>query len=75
VLWFQAKQLKWLALGVGMVRDGYEDARALQIDLAAAGRKALEQHYKLREQLGTTRGLIDIPGFDRIIDLIAKMAQ
>jgi rubrerythrin len=74
VAWLQMKQVKWLALGIGMVKDGYADARVLKIDLEGAGKKALEHHYKLREQLGTTRGLIDVPGFDRIIELVARLA-
>ena len=72
--WFQVKQVKWLALGLGMVKDGYADARHLRIDLAEAGRKALRQHYRLREQLGTERGLIDIPGFERVIEHVARWA-
>jgi rubrerythrin len=75
VAWLQLKQLKWLALGLGMVKDGYADARLLHIDLASAGRQALQQHYRLREQLATKRGLIDIPGFDKVIDVVARFAQ
>jgi rubrerythrin len=75
LLWLEAKQVKWLALGLGMVKDGYADARVLKIDLASAGQQALKQHYRLREQLHTTRGLIDVPGFDRVIDLIGRWAS
>lgn len=75
VAWLQMKQVKWLALGLGMVKDGYADARLLKIDLAAAGQQALRQHYKLREQLGSRRGLIDIPGFDKVIDVVGRMAR
>ncbi len=71
VAWLYAKQAKWLTLGLLMVKDGYADARHLNIDLATAGQKALKQHYKLREQMGSNRGLLDIPGFDRVIDGIA----
>ena len=74
VAWLEAKQVKWLALGIGMVKDGYEDARLLKIDLAAAGQKALKDHYRLRGQMETTRGLLDVPGFDRVIDLIGRWA-
>lgn len=70
-----AKQAKWLTLGLLMVKDGYSDARALNIDLQAAGQKALKQHYKLRESMATTRGLLDVPGFDRVIDAIASFVQ
>lgn len=75
IAWLQMKQVKWLALGLGMVKDGYADARALNIDLAAAGQTALKQHYKLREQLASKRGLIDVPGFDKVIDLVAGLAK
>ena len=75
LLWLQAKQVKWLALGLGMVRDGYADARVLQIDLAAAGRRALKQHYTLRAQLSTKRGLIDVPGFEKVIDVVGGWAS
>jgi rubrerythrin len=75
LMWLQAKQAKWLALGLGMVRDGYADARTLKIDLASAGKRALKQHYTLRNQMGTTRGLFDVPAFDRVIDVIAKLAS
>ncbi len=70
----QVKQLKWLALGLGMVKDGYADARILKVDLAQSGQKALRQHYALRAQMKTARGLLDVPAFDRVIELIAKMA-
>lgn len=70
----QWKQAKWLLLGVGMVKDGYEEARTLQIDLAAAGQKALKEHYRLRNQMETTRGLLDVPAFDRVIEMIANLA-
>lgn len=73
--WLYAKQAKWLVMGILMVKDGYEDARALNVDLAAAGQKALRQHYRLREQMATTRGLLDVPGFERVIDLVARMAR
>lgn len=73
--WLYAKQAKWLTLGLLMVKDGYEDARALNIDLQTAGQKALKQHYKLRESMSTTRGLLDVPGFDRVIDAIAGFVQ
>jgi rubrerythrin len=69
-----AKQAKWLTLGLLMVKDGYADARTLQIDLQKAGQRALKQHHKLREQMGNIPGLLDVPGFDRIIDMVAKMA-
>ena len=71
----QAKQLKWLGLGVGMVKDGYADARILGVDLQAAGQRALRQHYKLRAQMGTSKGLLDVPAFDRVIDLVARLAR
>lgn len=70
----QMKQVKWLSLGVGMVKDGYAQARLLDIDLAAAGQRALKDHYRLREQMPSRRGLLDIPGFDRVIDTIGKWA-
>ena len=69
------KQVKWLALGTCMVRDGYEDARILGIDLSKAGKKALRDHYRLRNQMSTTKGLLDIPGFDRVIDKIGDWAN
>jgi hypothetical protein len=62
-------------MGILMVKDGYEDARALNVDLAEAGQKALRQHYRLREQMATTRGLLDVPGFEKVIDLVARMAK
>lgn len=71
----QAKQLKWLTLGMGMVKDGYGPARVLDIDLAAAGQRALKDHYRIREQLTSKRALIDIPGFDRVIDAIGHWAR
>jgi rubrerythrin len=74
IAWLEAKQVKWLALGLGMVRDGYEDARLLHIDLAAAGQKAFREHHRLRAQMETTRGLLDVPGFDKVIDLIGRWA-
>jgi rubrerythrin len=70
----QWKQAKWLLLGVGMVKDGYSEANVLQIDLAAAGQKALKGHYRLRNQMETTRGLLDVPGFDRVIEMVANIA-
>jgi rubrerythrin len=69
------KQAKWLALGLLMVKDGYADARTLGVDLRGAGQRALKQHYKLRSQMATTKGLIDIPGFDKVIDAIAKLVS
>lgn len=74
VLWLEAKQVKWVALGMGMVTDGYAPARVLGIDLAKAGKRALKTHYRLRSQLSTTRGLIDIPGIDKAIDIIGGWA-
>ncbi len=74
VPWLYAKQAKWLTLGLMMVKDGYADARQLNIDLADAGQKALRQHYKLREQMGSKRGLLDVPGFEKVIDTIASFA-
>lgn len=70
----QMKQVKWLSLGVGMVKDGYSQARVLDIDLAAAGQRALKDHYRLRDQMPSKRGLLDIPGFDKVIDAIGKWA-
>jgi rubrerythrin len=70
----QMKQLKWLSLGIGMVKDGYEQARALDVDLAAAGQKALRHHYRLRDQMASKRGLLDIPGFEKAIDVIGRWA-
>lgn len=70
----QLKQVKWLSLGVGMVKDGYAQARTLDIDLAAAGQKALRAHYRLRDQMPSRRGLLDIPGFDKVIDAIGAWA-
>lgn len=70
----QMKQLKWLSLGIGMVKDGYAQARMLDIDLAAAGQKALRHHYRLREQMASKRGLLDIPGFEKAIDAIGRWA-
>jgi rubrerythrin len=67
------KQAKWLALGMMMVKDGYKDAQVLNVDLAGAGQRALKQHYKLREQMKTTRGLLDVPHFDRVIDKIVDL--
>ena len=75
LVWLQMKQVKWLALGLGMVKDGYPDARVLHIDLRGAGQKALKQHYRMREQLGSTRGLIDVPGFEKIIDHVSRWAS
>jgi rubrerythrin len=66
-----AKQAKWLTLGLLMVKDGYSDAKTLNVDLKAAGQKALKQHYRLRESMHSTRGLLDVPGFDKVIDTIA----
>jgi rubrerythrin len=71
----QVKQIKWLTLGIGMVKDGYADARVLNIDLASAGQKALKDHYRLRNAMETTRGLIDVPYFDRAIDMIGSWAS
>jgi rubrerythrin len=68
-----AKQAKWLTLGMMMVKDGYKDAQLLGVDLAAAGQRALKQHYRLRAQMKTTRGLLDVPHFDRIIDKVVAM--
>ena len=73
--WLKAKQIKWLTLGLLMVKDGTPDARVLRVDLQAAGQRALRQHYSLREQLGTCRGLIDIPRFDKVIDVVARWAS
>lgn len=70
----QWKQAKWLLLGVGMVKDGYSEANVLKIDLAAAGQKALKEHYRLRNQMETTRGLLDVPAFDRVIEMVANIA-
>lgn len=70
----QAKQVKWLGLGVGMVKDGYAPARALDIDMAKAGQRALKDHYRIRDQLTSRRGLLDIPGFDKVIDAIGGWA-
>lgn len=67
-----AKQAKWLALGLMMVKDGYADARTLNVDLKGAGQRALKQHYTLREQMGSKRGLLDVPHFDKVIDAIAR---
>ena len=74
LVWLQMKQVKWLALGLGMVKDGYPDARLLKIDLRGAGQKALKQHHRMREQLSSTRGLLDVPGFEKIIDLVSRWA-
>lgn len=73
--WLRYKQVKWLTLGLGMVKDGYKDARILGIDMALAGQRALRDHYKLRDQLATTRGLIDIPGFDKVIETVGTWAS
>jgi rubrerythrin len=73
--WLYGKQVKWLGLGLMMVKDGHRDANILGIDLAAAGHRALKQHYKLREQMGNTSGLLDIPGFEKVIDVVAKMVR
>jgi rubrerythrin len=70
----QGKQLKWLTLGIGMVKDGYQAARVLDMDLAAAGQHALKQHYEVREKLASHRGLIDVPGMDKLIDALGKWA-
>lgn len=70
----QMKQVKWLSLGVGMVKDGYAQARILDIDLASAGQRALKDHYRLRDQMPSKRGLLDIPGFEKVIDAIGKWA-
>ena len=71
----QMRQVKWLFMGIGMVKDGYEDARVLGIDLASAGQKALRDHYRLRASMETVRGLLDIPGFDKFIDLLGNWAS
>jgi len=68
-----AKQAKWLTLGMMMVKDGYKDAQILGVDLAGAGQRALKQHYKLREQMKTTRGLLDVPHFDKVIDKLVGL--
>ncbi|MFZ9886590.1 MAG: hypothetical protein ACO3JL_03715 [Myxococcota bacterium] len=68
------KQLKWLALGLGMVKDGYEPARVLGIDLAAAGQRAMREHHRVRAQLASHRGLLDVPGFEKVVDLIGRWA-
>jgi len=73
--WLLAKQAKWLTYGLGMVKDGYKDARILEIDLVTAGQRALRDHYKLRDQLKDTRGLLDVPGFDKVIDVVGKWAS
>jgi rubrerythrin len=70
----QAKQVKWLGLGIGMVKDGYEAARVLDLDLATAGQRALRQHYEMRDKLASHRGLIDVPGIDKLIDALGKWA-
>ena len=70
----KAKQAKWVMMGLGMVWDGYEPARVLGIDLAAAGQKALKDHYRLLDRMDSTRGLLDIPGFDKIIAQVGKWA-
>lgn len=71
----EMKQAKWLAYGLGMVKDGYQDARTLRIDLVKAGQKALKTHYNLRSRMETTRGLLDVPGFERVIDVLGRWAQ
>lgn len=70
----KAKQAKWVMLGLGMVWDGYEPARQLGIDLGKAGQKALKDHYRLLDRMDSTRGLLDIPGFDKIIEQVGKWA-
>lgn len=70
----QYKQLQWLTLGIGMVKDGYSQARVLDMDLAAAGQRALKTHYRLRDQMASHRGLLDIPGFDKAIEAIGAWA-
>ncbi|MBL92076.1 MAG: hypothetical protein CMH56_09750 [Myxococcales bacterium] len=70
----KAKQAKWVMMGLGMVWDGYEPARVLGIDLGAAGQKALKDHYRLLDRMDSTRGLLDIPGFDKIIEQVGKWA-
>ena len=70
----QMKQLKWLTYGIAMVKDGYQPARVLDLDLARAGQRALKEHYRIRERMQSNRGLLDIPGFDRAIDAIGSWA-
>jgi rubrerythrin len=70
----KAKQAKWVMLGLGMVWDGYEASRVLGIDLASAGQKALKDHYRLLERMSSTKGLLDIPGFEKIIEQVGKWA-
>ena len=70
----QAKQAKWVMLGLGMVWDGYEPSRVLGIDLASAGQKALKDHYRLLDRMDSTKGLLDIPGFEKIIEQVGKWA-
>ena len=72
--WLEMKQVKWLGLGLAMVKDGYGDARILGIDLQKAGADALRSHYRLRNQMSTTRGLLDVPGFDKIIEFVGGLA-
>ncbi|MCP4504544.1 MAG: ferritin-like domain-containing protein [Deltaproteobacteria bacterium] len=74
-LWLLGKQAKWLTFGMGMVKDGYKDAQILDIDLAVAGQRALRDHYKLRAQLKGTRGLLDVPGFDKVIDTVGRWTK
>ena len=70
----KAKQAKWVMMGLGMVGDGYGPERLLGIDLASAGQKALKDHYRLLDRMDSTRGLLDIPGFDKIIAHVGKWA-
>ena len=70
----QAKQAKWVMLGLGMVWDGYGPSRVLGIDLASAGQKALKDHYRLLDRMSSTKGLLDIPGFEKIIEQVGKWA-
>jgi rubrerythrin len=71
----KAKQVRYLANGVAMVKDGVAVARLLDIDLSKAGQRALKEHYRLRDQMPSKRALLDVPGFDRVIDEIAKYVK
>ena len=71
----KAKQVRWLANGVAMVKDGIAVARLLDIDLSRAGQRALREHYRLRDQMPSKRALLDVPGFDRVIDGVAHFVQ
>ena len=50
-------------------------ARLLDIDLSKAGQRALKEHYRLRDQMPSKRALLDVPGFDKVIDQIAKYVE